>query len=235
MLGIQVFNKPNDKKFWADECVEFNFRWLTEELQIPPEEITFIEDVWAGGGNLGPSIEYFVSGLEVGNMVFMQYKTFPDGSREPLQIQVCITTRRNQSSVYSHFPRTHTHTHFHTLLTPRHPPLCFPPPPCRRSSTSESASSASPGSSTARPPRTSTSSRPATRSFWTASSSSATPPSGTSSARCRACSTSTRSTTCPRRGSGSRTRSASPWPRSAPPSSLCATPTSSLTTRAPRS
>ncbi len=88
MLGIQVFNKPNDFKFWADECVEFNYRWLTEELKIHPDEITFIEDVWAGGGNLGPSIEYFVSGLEVGNMVFMQYKTFPDGSREPLQVQV---------------------------------------------------------------------------------------------------------------------------------------------------
>lgn len=88
MLGIQVFNKPNDYKFWADECVEFNFRWLTEELGIHPDEITFIEDVWAGGGNLGPSIEYFVSGLEVGNMVFMQFKTFPDGSREPLQVQV---------------------------------------------------------------------------------------------------------------------------------------------------
>ncbi len=88
MLGIQVFNKPNDKKFWADECVEFNYRWLTEELKIAPEEITFIEDVWAGGGNLGPSIEYFVSGLEVGNMVFMQFKTNPDGTREPLQIQV---------------------------------------------------------------------------------------------------------------------------------------------------
>lgn len=88
MLGIQVFNKPNDKKFWSDECVEFNFRWLTEFLCIPPEEITFIEDVWAGGGNLGPSIEYFVDGLEVGNMVFMQYKTFPDGSRQPLDVQV---------------------------------------------------------------------------------------------------------------------------------------------------
>jgi len=88
MLGIQVFNKPNDRKFWMDECVEFNYRWLTEELEIDPDEITFIEDVWAGGGNLGPSIEYFVSGLELGNMVFMQYKTFPDGSREPLQVQV---------------------------------------------------------------------------------------------------------------------------------------------------
>ena len=73
MLGIQVFNKPGDFHFWADDCVRFNYRWLTDELGIEPEEITFIEDVWAGGGNLGPSIEYFVGGLELGNMVFMQY------------------------------------------------------------------------------------------------------------------------------------------------------------------
>lgn len=91
MLGIQVFNYPNDYKFFKDECVEFNFDWLTKELNIPKEEITFVEDVWAGGGNLGPSIEYFVRGLEVGNMVFMQYKTFPDGSREELKIKVIDT------------------------------------------------------------------------------------------------------------------------------------------------
>jgi alanyl-tRNA synthetase len=64
---------------------------LTEELEIEPDEITFIEDVWAGGGNLGPSIEYFVRGLEVGNMVFMQYKTFHDGSREELAIKIIDT------------------------------------------------------------------------------------------------------------------------------------------------
>jgi alanyl-tRNA synthetase len=86
MLGIQVFNYLNDYKFFKDECLEFNYRWLTETLMIPPDEITFIEDVWAGGGNLGPSIEYFVRGLEVGNMVFMQYKTFHDGSREALKL-----------------------------------------------------------------------------------------------------------------------------------------------------
>lgn len=91
MLGIQVFNYPNDYKFFKEECVEFNFNWLTEELKIPKEEITFVEDVWAGGGNMGPSIEYFVRGLEVGNMVFMQYKTFPDGSREELKIKVIDT------------------------------------------------------------------------------------------------------------------------------------------------
>lgn len=91
MLGIQVFNYPSDFKFFKEECVEFNFNWLTEGLGIPKEEITFVEDVWAGGGNMGPSIEYFVRGLEVGNMVFMQYKTFPDGSREELKIKVIDT------------------------------------------------------------------------------------------------------------------------------------------------
>ena len=91
MIGIQVFNKPNDFKFFKEECIEFNYRWLTETLKVDPEEITFVEDVWAGGGNLGPSIEYFVGGLEVGNMVFMQYKTFHDGSREPLDVQVIDT------------------------------------------------------------------------------------------------------------------------------------------------
>jgi alanyl-tRNA synthetase len=91
MLGIQVFNYPNNFVFFKDECVEFNYRWLTEELGIDPEEITFIEDVWAGGGNLGPSIEYFVNGLELGNMVFMQYKTFHDGSREELPIKIIDT------------------------------------------------------------------------------------------------------------------------------------------------
>ena len=59
-IQLQVFSINYIKK-----------RWLTEELEIDPDEITFIEDVWAGGGNLGPSVEYFVSGIEVGNMVFM--------------------------------------------------------------------------------------------------------------------------------------------------------------------
>lgn len=83
-----MFNTPDKYVFFKDEVIEFNYRWLTETLNIDPDEITFIEDVWAGGGNLGPSIEYFVKGLEVGNMVFMQYKTFHDGSREELDIKV---------------------------------------------------------------------------------------------------------------------------------------------------
>jgi len=88
MLGIQVFNYPDKHVFFKEECVEFNHRWLTEELKIDPDEITYVEDVWAGGGNCGPSMEYFVKGLEVGNMVFMQYKTSPDGHLEELPIKI---------------------------------------------------------------------------------------------------------------------------------------------------
>jgi alanyl-tRNA synthetase len=88
MLGLQVFNYPNEYVFFKDECVEFNYRWLTEELQIDADDITFVEDIWAGGGNMGPSVEYFIGGLEVGNMVFINYKYFPDGSYEELPVRV---------------------------------------------------------------------------------------------------------------------------------------------------
>lgn len=91
MLGIQTFNYPDKYVFFKDECIEFNYRWLTEELGIEPDDITFIEDVWAGGGNLGPCVEYFANGLEIGDMVFMQYKYFPDGSLEELPIKVIDT------------------------------------------------------------------------------------------------------------------------------------------------
>ncbi len=88
MIGLQVFNKPQKFIFFKDECTEFNYRWLTETLKIDPEEITFTEDVWCGGGNLGPSIEYFVGGLEVGNMVFMQFKTSHEGKLSDLPVKV---------------------------------------------------------------------------------------------------------------------------------------------------
>lgn len=91
MLGIQVFNYPGKYKFFKEECTEFNYRWLTEELGIQPDEITFIEDVWAGGGNCGPCIEYFVGGLEIGDMVFTQFKTYHDGTLEELPITIIDT------------------------------------------------------------------------------------------------------------------------------------------------
>jgi len=34
----------------------------------------FVEDVWAGGGSFGSSLEYFVQGLELGNAVFTEFQ-----------------------------------------------------------------------------------------------------------------------------------------------------------------
>ena len=90
MLGIQAFNYEEDKNF-KEEYTLCNYNWLTQELGISPDEITFIEDIWAGGGNCGPSVEYFVGGLEIGNMVFTQFKTFHDGRLEQLSVRVIDT------------------------------------------------------------------------------------------------------------------------------------------------
>jgi alanyl-tRNA synthetase len=43
-------------------------------LGIPGDAVTYKESVWAGGGNAGPAVECIVGGLEVGTLVFMQYK-----------------------------------------------------------------------------------------------------------------------------------------------------------------
>lgn len=51
-------------------------------MGINLDDVTLTADCWAGGGNLGPCVEYFIHGLEVGNMVFMEYKTFNDGKIE---------------------------------------------------------------------------------------------------------------------------------------------------------
>ncbi|KAH0570606.1 Alanyl-tRNA synthetase [Spironucleus salmonicida] len=87
MLGIQVFNKKDQRVYWNEDIVRYNIQWL-EKLGINLDAVTFTADCWAGGGNLGPCVEYFINGLEVGNMVFMQFKTFPDGTLEELPVQV---------------------------------------------------------------------------------------------------------------------------------------------------
>ena len=79
MIGLQAFNPSGQEVvFWKDACVRANLHWLIHELGISATRITLVEDIWAGGGNLGPSVEYFVDGLELGNMVFMQYKVVGD-------------------------------------------------------------------------------------------------------------------------------------------------------------
>ena len=65
---------PNSEGYWKDKCVDLDFRLLTEQFGIKKEEIVFVEDVWAGGGSFGSSLEYFVRGLELGNAVFTEFQ-----------------------------------------------------------------------------------------------------------------------------------------------------------------
>ena len=65
---------PNENGYWKDECVNLDFNLLTQQFGIAKKEITFVEDVWEGGGSFGSSLEYFVRGLELGNAVFTEFQ-----------------------------------------------------------------------------------------------------------------------------------------------------------------
>lgn len=65
---------PNGSGYWKDECVDLDFRLLTDAFGINKSEIVFVEDVWAGGGSFGSSLEYYVRGLELGNAVFTEFQ-----------------------------------------------------------------------------------------------------------------------------------------------------------------
>ena len=65
---------PNEGGYWKDECVNLDFNLLTQQFGIAKKEITFVEDVWEGGGSFGSSLEYFVRGLELGNAVFTEFQ-----------------------------------------------------------------------------------------------------------------------------------------------------------------
>lgn len=88
MVGQHVFNTPAKHVYFKDEGIAQIYEFLTKGLGIPPHELYFHEDVWAGGGNFGPSMEFFSRGLELGNQVYIQYQSLPDGSYKELQTQI---------------------------------------------------------------------------------------------------------------------------------------------------
>lgn len=88
MIGQHAFNtKKTGLFYWKDEALKHDIN-VMRELGISDKRITFMEDVWMGGGNYGPSMEYFSGGLELGNCVFMQYEILADGSSRELSTKV---------------------------------------------------------------------------------------------------------------------------------------------------
>jgi len=88
MAGQHTFNTPQKHIYFKDEGILQMHEFLTKGLGIKPEEITYHEDVWAGGGNYGPSMEFFSRGLELGNQVYMQYEVLSNGSSRELKTKV---------------------------------------------------------------------------------------------------------------------------------------------------
>ena len=74
MIGQHSVPDLGEGGYWKDKCVDLDFRLLTDQFGIREEEVVFVEDVWAGGGSFGPSLEYFVRGLELGNAVFTEFQ-----------------------------------------------------------------------------------------------------------------------------------------------------------------
>ncbi len=87
MGGQHAFNYDS-KGYWMDRCIELNFEFLTKCLKLDRDEVSYKEDVWAGGGNFGPCLEAFGRGLEIVNNVFMQYAFTSDVTYKELDIKV---------------------------------------------------------------------------------------------------------------------------------------------------
>ncbi|HIJ09102.1 TPA: alanine--tRNA ligase [Candidatus Bathyarchaeota archaeon] len=78
MGGHHAFNYPDKEVYWKDQTARFHHEFVTDILGVKSEEVTYKEDVWVGGGNAGPDVECIIGGLEVGTLVFMQYKVVGD-------------------------------------------------------------------------------------------------------------------------------------------------------------
>ena len=89
MIGQLAFKKPDE--YDQAKYVKDLFDWFVEEMKIPKSELQIHEDAWVGGGDCGPSVEFFSRGLEIGNQVYMWYdmSSAKDISEiKPLKIKV---------------------------------------------------------------------------------------------------------------------------------------------------
>ncbi len=86
MGAHHAFNSDDNPIYWKEDTLRYCHEFLVS-IGINPEEISYIESWWKGGGNEGPSYEICAHGVELATLVFIQYKTTKDGLEEiPLRI-----------------------------------------------------------------------------------------------------------------------------------------------------
>ena len=88
MFGQHAFNKKNKLFYWKEEAIKYDYEYVLKVLGIKEKDLVFQEDVWMGGGSFGPCIEYCSKGVELGNIVFMQYKDMGNGKFRELDTKV---------------------------------------------------------------------------------------------------------------------------------------------------
>lgn len=86
MGGHHAFNTKENTVYWEDKTIKYCHDFI-DHVGINPQEISFIESWWEGGGNAGPCYEICVRGVELATLVFIKYRTTPNGLKEiPLKI-----------------------------------------------------------------------------------------------------------------------------------------------------
>ncbi len=73
MMAHHAFNRPDHEVYFKDRTAELCQEFLTATLGADPAAITYKEEEWEGGGNLGPSLSVGLLGLELATLVFMEY------------------------------------------------------------------------------------------------------------------------------------------------------------------
>ncbi len=114
MIGQHAFEKPEN--YDKNKYLQDIFTWLTKGFGLKKEEIIFHEDAWAGGGNAGPSIEFFSGGLELGNQVYMQYDIKGNDFKKLNLMVLDMGTGQERYSWFSHGTTTSYEPNFPTVL-----------------------------------------------------------------------------------------------------------------------
>jgi len=99
MMAHHAFNRPDHEVYFKERTVELAHELFVDEFGTPPTALTYKEEEWEGGGNLGPSLSVGAAGLELATLVFMEYVRQGD-TLAPMPLTVVDTGYGLERSVW---------------------------------------------------------------------------------------------------------------------------------------
>lgn len=113
MIGQHAFQEETE---WdQDKYFEDLLSFFLDVVEIPKNDLIIHEDVWAGGGNLGPCMEFFSGGLELANQVYMLYEVEGEDRKQlPIKVldmgmgheRIAWFTAKTPTMYHAMFPET---------------------------------------------------------------------------------------------------------------------------------